>query len=118
MTVLDTNHDTEPFFDVDPSMARLLSCSYIFLSFVILLNLVIATITHTFKRVYSYAQEHAAMERAKTILNIEDSLRVKSRKLYWEYISNQCSPMILHCNNRDDHTVLSEMVLCMFIRIM
>ena len=68
-------------------------------------------ITDTFKRVFSYAQEHAAMERAKTILNIEDSMRQKSKKRYWEYINNQCSPLIMNRLNRHGRTIFSEMVL-------
>lgn len=111
MTVLDTNHDMAPFLKVDPFMARLLSCTYVFTSFVIVLNLIIAMITDTFKRVFSYAQEHAAKERAKTILNIEDSMRTKSRKNYWDYIRNQCSPLIMSQMSRHGHAVFSEMVI-------
>jgi predicted nucleic acid-binding protein len=115
MTVLDTNHSIESFLKVDPFMARLLSCSYVFISFVIVLNLIIAMITDTFKRVFSYAQEHAAIERAKTILNIEDSMRLKSRKLYWEYIRIQCSPLTMNRLNRHGQTIFSEMVLYYYV---
>lgn len=111
MTVLDVNHSITPFLNVDPFMARLLSCTYVFVSFVIVLNLIIAMITDTFKRVFSYAQEHAAMERAKTIINIEDSMREKTRKRYWEFIRNQCSPLIINPLTRHGRTVFSEMVI-------
>lgn len=110
MTVLDVNYDIAPFMKIDPFMARLLSCTYVFISFVIVLNLIIAMITDTFKRVFSYAQEHAAMERAKTILNIEDSMREKSKKLYWEYVRTQCSPLIMDRLNRQGQTIFHEMV--------
>ncbi|XP_028403236.1 transient receptor potential cation channel subfamily A member 1-like isoform X2 [Dendronephthya gigantea] len=110
MTVLDTNHSIIPFLKVDPFMARLLSCTYVFISFVIVLNLIIAMITDTFKRVFSYAQEHAAIERAKTILNVEDSMREKTRKQYWEYIRSNCSPVVMNRLNRHGQTIFSEMV--------
>ena len=72
-------------------------------------------ITDTFKRVFSQAQEHAAMERAKTILSIEDSMREKSRKLYWEYIRDQCSPLTTSRLNRHGRTIFSEKVLYYFV---
>ena len=111
MTVLDTNSSIAPFLKVDPFMARLLSCTYVFISFVIVLNLIIAMITDTFKRVFSYAQEHAAIERAKTILNVEDSMREKTRKQYWEYVRSNCSPVVMHRLNKHGQTVFSEMVV-------
>ena len=118
MTVLDVNHNMTPFLDVDPFMARLLSCTYVFISFVIVLNLIIAMITDTFKRVFSYAQEHAAMERAKTIINIEDSMREKSRKHYWEFVRNQCSPLIVNSLNGHGRTVFSEMVFPLILLLL
>ena len=115
MTVLDVNYNIAPFLNVDPFMARLLSCTYVFISFVVVLNLIIAMITDTFKRVFSYAQEHAAMERAKTIINIEDSMREKTRKRYWEFIRNQCSPLIINSLTRHGRTMFSEMVIVLHL---
>ena len=114
LTVLDSNHNIVPFIEIDPFMARILSGTYVFLSFVIILNLIIAMITDTFKRVFSYARVHAAMERAKTILNIENSLRAKSRNEHWDYMRLHCSPLVMdqmnrHGNKREE---LIDLTVC------
>lgn len=116
MTVLDADRETSAFINADQSMARILSCTYIFISNVIVVNLIIATFTDTFKRTYNYAQEHATMQRARTILNIENSLGSKSRTEYWDYIRLHCSPLAIDQTSRHSRTRNDMMNMAEFVK--
>lgn len=93
MTVLD-NYAFESLEAKDATMARVLCGSYISICSIIILNLLIALLADTFTRVYENAIENAAMQRAKTILNLEQSLRKTYKRRYYDFIREHCSPEV------------------------
>ena len=94
MTVVD-QYNFHGLSQQDATMAKLLCGTYIALSAVIILNILIALLSHTFQRVYDNARSNAVMLRAKTILNLERSLSRKRRKKIKDYINTHCSPEVL-----------------------
>ena len=110
MTVLD-NYAFESLEAEDPTMARVLCGSYISICSIIILNLLIALLADTFTRVYENAIENAAMQRAKTILNLEQSLRKSHKRSYYDFIREHCSPEVKDYDaqdevNRNDYILL------------
>jgi hypothetical protein len=93
MTVLD-NYEFGALEAKDATMARVLCGSYISICSIIILNLLIALLADTFTRVYENAIENAAMQRAKTILNLEQSLRKTYKRRYYDFIREHCSPEV------------------------
>lgn len=91
MTVLD-DYAFDKLSASDPVMSRVLCGSYISICSIIILNLLIALLADTFTRVYENAIENAAMQRAKTILNLEQSLRKTPKKNYYDFVRENCSP--------------------------
>lgn len=91
MTVLDY-YAFESLEKTDAVMARILCGTYISICSIVILNLLIALLADTFTRVYENAIENAAMQRAKTILNLEQSLTKTHRKRYYEFVRENCSP--------------------------
>ena len=94
MTVVD-QYNFRGLAAQDATMAKLLCGTYIALSAVIILNILIALLSHTFQRVYDNAKSNAVMLRAKIILNLERSLSRKRRKQVHDYIMTHCSPEVL-----------------------
>lgn len=94
MTVVD-QYNFHGLADQDATMAKLLCGTYIALSAVIILNILIALLSHTFQRVYDNAKSNAVMLRAKIILNLERSLSRKRRKKVHDYVITHCSPEVL-----------------------
>ena len=101
MTVLD-NYAFDSLEAKDATMARVLCGSYISICSIIILNLLIALLADTFTRVYENAIENAAMQRAKTILNLEQSLRKSHKKGYYDFIREQCSPEVKDYDAQDE----------------
>ncbi|XP_067678848.1 uncharacterized protein [Haliotis asinina] len=77
---------------VDSLMADLLVGTWLALSAVLCLNLLIALLSDTFQRVYDNAQANAVMQRAITILNIWEGMSKKRRIKFLTFIEEQCSP--------------------------
>lgn len=94
MTVVD-QYNFRGLAAQDATMAKLLCGTYIALSAVIILNILIALLSHTFQRVYDNAKSNAVMLRAKIILNLERSLSRKQRKKVHDYVMTHCSPEVL-----------------------
>ena len=94
MTVVD-QYNFHGLTAQDATMAKLLCGTYIALSAVIILNILIALLSHTFQRVYDNAKSNAVMLRAKIILNLERSLSRKRRKKVHDYVMTHCSPEVL-----------------------
>ncbi|XP_046863992.1 transient receptor potential cation channel subfamily V member 6-like [Xenia sp. Carnegie-2017] len=101
MTVLD-NYEFKELEKRDAVMARVLCGTYISICSIIILNLLIALLADTFTRVYENAIENAAMQRAKTILNLEQSLRKSHQKRYYDFIREHCSPEVKDYDAQDD----------------
>ena len=101
MTVLD-NYAFDSLEEKDATMARVLCGSYISICSIIILNLLIALLADTFTRVYENAIENAAMQRAKTILNLEQSLRKSHKKSYYDFIREHCSPEVKDYDAQDE----------------
>ena len=94
MTVVD-QYNFEGLSQRDPNMAKLLCGSYIAISAVIILNILIALLSHTFQRVYDNAKSNAVMQKAYIILNLERSLGKTRRQKLHDYLNAQCSPEVL-----------------------
>ncbi len=94
MTVVD-QYNFRGLSAQDATMAKLLCGTYIALSAVIILNILIALLSHTFQRVYDNAKSNAVMLRAKIILNLERSLSRKRHKHVHDYVITHCSPEVL-----------------------
>ena len=94
MTVVD-QYNFRGLAEQDATMAKLLCGTYISLSAVIILNILIALLSHTFQRVYDNAKSNAVMLRAKIILNLQRSLSRKQRKKVHDYVMAHCSPEVL-----------------------
>ena len=105
MTVLD-NYEFKELEKRDAVMARVLCGTYISICSIIILNLLIALLADTFTRVYENAIENAAMQRAKTILNLEQSLRKSHQKRYYDFIREHCSPEVKDYDAQDDVSYL------------
>ncbi|CAD5123450.1 DgyrCDS11796 [Dimorphilus gyrociliatus] len=91
ITLVD-DYDFDGMIGIDKFMTFLLLGSWLALSAIIMLNLIIALMSDTFQRVYDNARANAAMQKAITILNIEEGLTKKKREKFREYIHNYCSP--------------------------
>ena len=94
MTVVD-QYNFKGLTKRDANMAKLLCGSYIALSAVIILNILIALLSHTFQRVYENAKSNAVMQRANIVLNIERVLGKKHCKKLHDYLNAHCSPEVL-----------------------
>lgn len=94
MTVVD-QYNFRGLAEKDAIMAKLLCGTYIALSAVIILNILIALLSHTFQRVYDNAKSNAVMLRAKVVLNLERSLSRKRRRKLYDYVIAHCSPEVL-----------------------
>lgn len=73
-------------------MTYILLGSWLALSAIIMLNLIIALMSDTFQRVYDNARANAAMQKAITILNIEESLSKEKREKFRAFIHSKCNP--------------------------
>ena len=104
MTVVD-DYNFEGLQAADSVMARLLCGSYITLSHVIILNLLIALLSDTFYRVYENARANAVMQRAYTILTLERNMSKKMRRKMLEHIRTHCSPEVLQYEDDVDEDV-------------
>lgn len=103
MTVVD-EYNFADLYKADPTMARILCSSYIAFASIVILNLLIALLSDTFQRVYENAMATAVMQRAQTIISLEKSLRVKTMKLYREYIEHDCSPEAMYYEESADNS--------------
>ena len=90
--VVVNDHDFDSLEKENATMARLLCGTYIGIMAIINLNLLIALLSDTFTRVYGNAVANSVMQRAKTILLLEKSLRSKKKLEYQNFIKNNGSP--------------------------
>ena len=90
-------HDFE---SIDKNMARVLTSTFVAISTIMTLNLLIAMLADTFTRMYENSLETATMQRAKTILYLEQTLSSNVWAKYSEHIIEKCSPEV-RCLNED-----------------
>ncbi|XP_070555880.1 transient receptor potential cation channel subfamily V member 3-like isoform X2 [Ptychodera flava] len=103
ITLVD-EYDYEGMKDVDPVMADILCGTFLAVSAVLCLNLMIALLSDTFQRVYDNAQQNAAMQQAAIILGVEDGLSKKKKHKFYKYIKDSCNPLELYYD--DDLTTI------------
>ena len=89
------SYNYEKLEAVNPVMARLLCGAFIGIAAIITINLLIALLSNTFERLYENAVENAVMQRARTILLLQKSLRKKQKKKYYDFIKDDGSPEVL-----------------------
>ena len=88
------NYPWDSLLVVDRLMAQILCGSYLAVSAIVMLNLFIALMSDTFQRVYDNAKANAAMQRASTILNMEENMGDKSREKHKRYIHQKLAPEV------------------------
>ncbi|KAG1941629.1 transient receptor potential channel pyrexia [Pimephales promelas] len=92
ITLVD-EYEFDAMLDVDAVMAYLLCGTFLALSAVLCVNLLIALLSDTFQRVYDNALANAVMQQAAIILQIEESMSCLRRFYDNEHIHRHCAPL-------------------------
>lgn len=93
------NYPWDSLLVVDRLMAQILCGTYLGVSAIVMLNLFIALMSDTFQRVYDNAKANAAMQRASTILTMEENMADKTRERHRRHIHQQFAPEVnLKCS--------------------
>ncbi|KAL4232901.1 hypothetical protein ACF0H5_007588 [Mactra antiquata] len=92
MTLVD-EYSYEDMRGVDPIMADILVGTWLFLSAVLCLNLLIALFSDTFQRVYDNARANAVMQKAVMILSFWEDMSPEAKRKFLDYIQEECSPL-------------------------
>lgn len=93
--VVVMDYGFEELEESDEYMARFLCGTFIIIMAIVLVNVLIAMLSDTFTRVYGNAVANSIMQRAKTIITLERSLRSSRKQRYYDHIRNVCSPEVL-----------------------
>ncbi|XP_063968058.1 transient receptor potential cation channel subfamily A member 1-like isoform X2 [Lytechinus pictus] len=101
ITLVD-EYDYEGMRQENVWMTYILLVSFLMISAILCINVLIAMLSNTFQRVYDNATAIAIMQQTKIILSIEDSLGKKKKRKYFDYIRAFCSPQSLYYD--DDMT--------------
>lgn len=88
------NYPWDSLLVVDRLMAQILCGTYLAVSAIVMLNLFIALMSDTFQRVYDNAKANAAMQRASTILAMEENMGEKEREKYRRRIHQRFAPEV------------------------
>ncbi|KAM3929341.1 uncharacterized protein RB166_007111 isoform 2-T3 [Leptodactylus fuscus] len=88
---------------VDPVMAYILCGTFLGVSSILCINLLIALLADTFQRVYDNATANAVMQQATMLLLIEEGLSKTNRAKFAQYIHTSCAPLSLFYD--DDLTI-------------
>ena len=88
------NYPWDSLLAVDRLMAQILCGTYLAVSAIVMLNLFIALMSDTFQRVYDNAKANAAMQRASTILTMEENMGEKTRERYRRQIHQRFAPEV------------------------
>eukprot|EP00079_Xenopus_tropicalis_P019808 XP_012809940.1 PREDICTED: transient receptor potential channel pyrexia-like isoform X1 [Xenopus tropicalis] len=105
ITLVD-DYGFSDMYNTDAVMAYILCGTFLGISSILCINLLIALLADTFQRVYDNATANAAMQQASTLLQIEDGLGKKQRSKYNKHFQDDCSPLTLFYD--DDLTVNQE----------
>ncbi|MCJ8730802.1 hypothetical protein PDJAM_G00188490 [Pangasius djambal] len=92
ITLVD-EYEFDAMVAVDPVMAHLLCGTFLALSAVLCVNLMIALLSDTFQRVYDNALANAVMQQASIILQVEDSMPHLWHFYDKQYIHSCCAPL-------------------------
>ncbi|XP_072533285.1 uncharacterized protein [Salminus brasiliensis] len=92
LTLVD-DYEFDAMVAVDSVMAHLLCGTFLALSAVLCVNLMIALLSDTFQRVYDNALANAVMQQASVILQVEESM--PSLRCFYDkqYIHQNCAPL-------------------------
>ncbi|MBN3298459.1 TRPA1 protein, partial [Amia calva] len=90
---LSDGYEFDEMDSVDPVMARLLCGTFLALSTVLCLNLLIALLSDTFQRVHDQASANAVMQQAAIILQVEDAIPCFRRLYDPEHVHKHCAPL-------------------------
>ncbi|XP_041483954.1 transient receptor potential cation channel subfamily A member 1-like isoform X2 [Lytechinus variegatus] len=101
ITLVD-EYDYEGMRQENVWMTYILLVSFLMISAILCINVLIAMLSNTFQRVYDNATAIAIMQQTKIILSIEDGLAKKKKRKYFDYIRAFCSPQSLYYD--DDMT--------------
>uniref|UniRef100_A0AAY5EXU7 Ion transport domain-containing protein n=1 Tax=Electrophorus electricus TaxID=8005 RepID=A0AAY5EXU7_ELEEL len=92
ITLVD-EYEFDAMVAVDSIMAHLLCGTFLALSSVLCVNLMIALLSDTFQRVHDNAQANAVMQQATVVLQVEESMPYLQRFYDKQYIHNFCAPL-------------------------
>ncbi|KAI1894449.1 hypothetical protein AGOR_G00115930 [Albula goreensis] len=92
LTLVD-EYEFDAMVEVDSIMAHLLCGTFLALSAVLCVNLMIALLSDTFQRVYNNALANAVMQQASIILRVEELMPRFRRFFDNRYIHCNCGPL-------------------------
>ncbi|KAL2083201.1 hypothetical protein ACEWY4_020974 [Coilia grayii] len=92
ITLVD-EYEFDAMVAVDSIMAHLLCGTFLALSAVLCVNLMIALLSDTFQRVYDNALANAVMQQAAIILQVEEAMPRLRRFYDNHYIHEHCAPL-------------------------
>ena len=90
------NFPWDSFLLIDRLMAQILCGTYLAVSSIVLLNLFIALMSDTFQRVYDNAKANSAMQRASSILSLEEGMGERRREEHRRRIHTKMGPEVGH----------------------
>ncbi|XP_032874770.1 short transient receptor potential channel 2-like [Amblyraja radiata] len=105
ITLVD-DYGFDEMYVIDPVMAYLLCGTFLGVSSILCINLLIALLSDTFQRVYDNANANAAMQQASIVLYVEDHLSKKKTNAFQEFIQTSCAPLEIFFD--DDITIDQE----------
>ncbi|XP_067091805.1 transient receptor potential channel pyrexia [Osmerus mordax] len=92
ITLVD-EYEFDAMVQVDSIMAHLLCGTFLALSSILCVNLMIALLSDTFQRVYDNALANAVMQQAAIILQVEESMPHLRRFYDNQHIHRHCAPL-------------------------
>ncbi|XP_069478241.1 transient receptor potential channel pyrexia-like [Ambystoma mexicanum] len=110
ITLID-DYGFDDMYDKDPVMAYILCGTFLGVSSILCINLLIALLSDAFQRVYDNATANAAMQQACTLLQIEEHLSKKNKDRFQRHIKEACSPVTLFYDDdltSDQHDDLNK----------
>uniref|UniRef100_A0A1I8HWT9 ANK_REP_REGION domain-containing protein n=1 Tax=Macrostomum lignano TaxID=282301 RepID=A0A1I8HWT9_9PLAT len=105
LTLVD-EYQYDQMADIDPITSQIILGCWFAISAILFLNLFIAQLSETFKSVFDNAKPAAAMQKAITLLNCYESMRMSQRVKFHKYLKEECNPLKLHYD--DDVTMSSS----------
>ncbi|KAG5831550.1 hypothetical protein ANANG_G00304870 [Anguilla anguilla] len=92
LTLVD-DYEFDAMVDVDSVMAHLLCGTFLALSAILCINLLIAVMSDTFQRVYDNALANAVMQQAAIILQVEEAMSCLRGYCDDQHIHRHCAPL-------------------------
>lgn len=94
ITLVD-DYNFQDMYNIDPVMAYILCGTFLGVSSILCINLLIALLADTFQRVYDNATANAVMQQATMLLQIEEDLSKKNKSKFEGHIHTSCAPLSL-----------------------